>query len=35
MTDWNTEALIEADPPSLKLRRGFMREKIKLRIRRP
>jgi hypothetical protein len=30
-----SEALIEADPPSLKLRRGFMREKIKLRIRRP
>jgi len=30
-----SEALIEADQPSLKLRRGFMRKKIKLRIRRP
>ncbi len=30
-----SDALIEADPPSLKLRRGFMREKIELRIRRP
>jgi len=30
-----SEALIEADQPSLKLQRGFMREKIKLKIRRP
>jgi len=30
-----SEALIEADPPSLKLRHGFMRKKIKVRIRRP
>ncbi len=30
-----SDALIEADPPSLKLLRGFMREKIELRIRRP
>jgi len=24
MNDWNTEALIDADLPSLKLRHGFM-----------
>jgi len=35
MNDWNTEALTDAGPPSLKLRRGFMREKIKFEIRRP
>ena len=35
MNDWNTEALTDADPPSLKLRRGFVREKIKFKIRRP
>jgi len=32
MNDWNTEALIDADPPLLKLRRGFVREKIEIRI---
>ncbi len=35
MNEWNTEALIDADLPSLKLRRGFMRQEIKFRIRRP
>ena len=32
MNDWNTEALIDADPPLLKLRRGFVSEKIEIRI---
>ena len=35
MNDWNTEALTDADPPSLKVGHGFMREKIKFEIRRP
>jgi hypothetical protein len=33
VTEWDTEALIETNPPSLKLRRGFMRENIKFKIR--
>jgi hypothetical protein len=34
MNDWNTEALIDADALSLKLRHGFVREKIKFGIGR-
>jgi hypothetical protein len=34
MNDWNTEALIDADPSSLELRRGFVRGKIEFRIGR-
>jgi hypothetical protein len=34
VTEWDTEALIGADPPSLKLRRGVVRENIKFEIRR-
>jgi hypothetical protein len=34
MNDWNTETLIDADPPSLKLRRGFVSDKIEFRIGR-
>jgi hypothetical protein len=34
MNDWDTEALIDADLPSLKLRRGFMRQEIKFRTGR-
>jgi hypothetical protein len=28
MTEWNTEKLVAADPPSLKLRRGSVRGEI-------
>jgi hypothetical protein len=28
MTEWNTHELIAADPPSLKLRRGFITKDI-------
>jgi hypothetical protein len=34
MNDWNTEALIDADLPSLERRRGFIRQEIKFRIPR-
>jgi hypothetical protein len=35
VTEWDTDALIAADPSSLKLRRGLVGDNIiKLRIRR-
>jgi hypothetical protein len=34
MNAWNTEALIDADLPSLERRRGSIRQEIKFRIPR-
>jgi hypothetical protein len=33
VTEWDTEASIETDPPSLKPWRGLMRENIKFKVR--